>query len=119
MRVLSTLPTAPTAASGLVLGYLVADLTGVRAVGGVVLFAALAFCAWQWRSRVGPSRTAVLVGIYLALFAGSHLLALVIGAWPSVFVVAALMFLAAAVLADRAGTPTDGARESDVQARSD
>jgi hypothetical protein len=34
-------------------------------------------------------------------FAGSHLLALVIGAWPSVLVVAALMAGLAWLLADR------------------
>ena len=102
MRARWKVPSALVAALGLVTGYLVADLTGARAVGGVVLFGALALSAWQWHLRVGPRRSALLVGIYLALFAASHLLARAIGAWSAEFTVAAVMFLAATLMADRA-----------------
>jgi hypothetical protein len=44
----------------------------------------------------------VLVVVFVALFVASHLLALAVGAWPSVLLVAAAMFAAAHALADRA-----------------
>lgn len=100
MRV--TTPTAPVAALTLVLGYLVADLTGVRALGGAVLLAGALFCADRWRRRVGSGRTMLLLGVFLALFVASHLLALAVGAWPAVLTVAAVMWAVAFVLGDRA-----------------
>jgi hypothetical protein len=96
----TTFPTGPVAAVTLVLGYLVADLTGVRALGGLVLVVGLAVCALRWR-RVGSRRTALLVAVFLALFVLSHLLALAIGAWPSVLTVAAAMWAVAFAVADR------------------
>ena len=99
MRV--TTPTAPIAALTLVLGYLVADLTGVRALGGAVLLAGALFCADRWRRR-GSGRTVLLLGVFLALFVASHLLALAVGAWPAVLTVAAVMWAVAFVLGDRA-----------------
>jgi hypothetical protein len=101
----TTLPTAPLAALTLVIGYLVADLTGVRALGGVVLVVGVGVCALQWRHRVGVGRTLLLVGAFLALFVGSHLLALAVGAWPSVLTVAAAMWAVAFVVADRERAP--------------
>jgi hypothetical protein len=84
----------------LVLGFGLSELTGVRAVGGAVLVAGLAVCAWLWWGRVGVARTVGLSLLFLALFAGSHLLARAIGAWPSVFLVAAVMAVAAWLVAD-------------------
>lgn len=98
---MTTFSTGPVAALTLVLGYLVADLTGVRALGGVVLVIGVGICAWQWRRQVGIGRTALLVGVFLALFVGSHLLALAIGAWPAVLTVAAVMWAVTFVVADR------------------
>lgn len=46
----------------------------------------------------------VLLGTYLAAFAGSHALAKKIGAWPSVLAVTAVASGAAYVLADRTDT---------------
>jgi hypothetical protein len=89
------------AALTLVIGYLVADLTGVRALGGVVLVVGLGLCALRWRRRVGVGRTVLLVGVFLALFVLSHLLARAVGAWPSVLTVAAVMWAVAFVVADR------------------
>ncbi len=100
------LPTAPVAASTLVLGYLVADLTGVRWLGGLVLVAGVAFCVLLWRPRVGVARTALLVAGLAALFVASHLLARAVGGWPAVLLVAAAMFAVTFLVADRAGEHT-------------
>jgi hypothetical protein len=99
---MSSLPTGLLAALTLVGGYAVAAATGVRALGGVVLLAGLAVCAALWRRQGGTRRAAVLVVVFVALFAASHLLALAVGAWPSVLLVAAAMFAASHSLADRA-----------------
>lgn len=93
--------TWPVAAGSLVLGFAVAEVTGVRAIGGVVLIAALGWCALRWRAGAGTGRAAALVGIYIVAFAGSHLLGPEIGAWPAVFTVAALTGLAVWALADQ------------------
>ncbi len=102
---MSTFPTAPVAALTLVVGYLVADLTGVRALGGAVLVAGLVICADRWRRRVGLTRTVVLVVVFLVLFGLSHLLATAVGAWPAVLTVAAAMFAVTFVVADREPEP--------------
>jgi len=94
-------PSAPVAACSLVLGFAVAELTGVRAVGGVVLLVGLAACGWLWRERVGAGRAVALAALFLTLFVGTHVLARAIGAWPSVLVAAAVMFAASYVIADR------------------
>lgn len=99
------LPTGPVAALTLMIGYLVANVTGVRAIGGVVLVVGLGFSALQWRRRVGVGRTVLLVGVFLALFVGSHLLARAVGAWPSVLTVAAVMWAVAFLVADREPAP--------------
>ena len=101
MTTTPTVPTGAVAALALVLGYLVADLTGVRALGGVLLLVGLVVCAVQWRRRVGTGRTVLLVGVFVALFVVSHLLARAVGAWPSVLTVAAVMWAVAFAVADR------------------
>jgi len=93
-------PTWPVAAGSLALGFAVAQATGVRPLGGVVLLAGATWCGLRWRERVGPGRTAALVGVYVGAFVGSHLLAHAIGAWPSVAVVSAITGAAAYALAD-------------------
>jgi len=47
---MSSIPTAVIAALTLVVGVAVADLTGVRALGGVVLVAGVAWCVVRTRS---------------------------------------------------------------------
>jgi hypothetical protein len=83
-------PTWPVVAGSLALGFAVADVTGVRPLGGIVLVAGAAWCALRWRERAGTGRAAALVGLYLAAFAVSHPLGHAIGAWPAVAVVAAI-----------------------------
>jgi len=95
-------PTWPVAAGSLAVGFAVAQATGVRPLGGVVLVAGCGWCALRWRERVGGGRTAGLVGLYLAAFAGSHVLAHAIGAWPSVAVACAVVAAGTHAVADGA-----------------
>ena len=93
-------PTWPVAAGSLALGFAVAQATGVRPLGGVVLVAGCGWCALRWREEAGTGRTAGLVALYLAAFAGSHVLAHAIGAWPSVAVVSAVVAAGTYAVAD-------------------
>jgi len=98
----TTMPTWPVAAGSLALGFAVAQATGVRPLGGIVLAAGCGWCALRWRERAGMGRAAGLVGLYLAAFAGSHVLAHSIGAWPSVAVVSAVVAAGSYAVADAA-----------------
>jgi tetrahydromethanopterin S-methyltransferase subunit C len=82
-------PTAPIAAAGLIAGFGVAQATGSRPLGGVVLAALGLTCVAVWVRRDGRRTAAWLTAAGLLAFAISHLLGLVIGAWPSVIVVSA------------------------------
>jgi hypothetical protein len=97
---MSRLPTAVIAALTLVVGFAVAELTDVRALGGVVLVAGVAWCVVRARSA-GWWRVAAVVLVGAACFAGSHLLGHVIGAWPAVVVAALVLGAATYVLVDR------------------
>jgi hypothetical protein len=88
-RLAPTFPTAVLAAAGLIAGFAVAVVTGSRPLGGVVLAACGLTCIAVWVRRDGRRTAAWLTLAGLAAFAISHLLGLVIGAWPAVFVVAA------------------------------
>lgn len=93
-------PTAPVAAASLIAGYAVATGTGSRPLGGLVLAAGGLWCIREWARR-NDTRTAVILGcVGLAAFVVSHVLALAIGAWPAVLLVAAAMALAAWLRAD-------------------
>ena len=95
--------TWPVASGSLLLGFAVAQATGVRALGGLVLVAGCAWCALRWLRAAGVVRAAVLVAVYVAAFVGSHVVADALGAWPAVLLAAAVAGLAAYVLADGAG----------------
>ena len=56
--------TAPVAAASLVLGFAVAQATGVRALGGLVLVAGAAWCAVRWRASAGTGAAVALVVAY-------------------------------------------------------
>ncbi len=77
-------------AATLIIGFALASLTGNRALGGVALLAGGALCAWWMYQVAGLIRMIVVVAIVFALFVLSHPLGHLIGAWPSVFVVAAI-----------------------------
>jgi hypothetical protein len=103
-------PTAPIAA-----GSLIAPSgkrhravgSGSRPLGGVVLAAGGLWCVGRWRARHGNRTAAGLGGAGLVAFAGSHVLANSVGAWPSVLLVSAAMAALAWTLADaRAGQAT-------------
>jgi hypothetical protein len=87
---LDRMPTAPIAAAGLIAGFGVADATGSRPLGGVVLAACGLACIAVWLRRDPPRVTVALTATGLVAFALSHVLGHVIGAWPSVLVVSAV-----------------------------
>ena len=92
--------TWPVASGSLLLGFAVAQATGIRPLGGIVLVAGCAWCATRWLRTAGPARTAVLVAVYIGSFVLSHVVADALSAWPSVLLAAAITGLAAYVLAD-------------------
>jgi hypothetical protein len=94
------IPTAPVAAGSLILGFAVALASGSRALGGVVLAIGGLWCIRAWARRHGARTAAVLAGVGLCAFVLSHVLALAIGAWPAVLLVAAAMAAAAWTRAD-------------------
>jgi|APCry1669189034_1035192.scaffolds.fasta_scaffold08190_3 hypothetical protein len=77
-------------AATLIVGFAIASLTGNRALGGVVLVAGGALSAWWMYQFAGVRRTIAVVVIVFGLFVLSHPLGHLIGAWPSVFTVAAI-----------------------------
>jgi hypothetical protein len=82
-------------------GFGVAELTGVRAIGGLVLLAGGAWCVRAALPIVGRVATVALAATGLALFVVSHPLGHAIGAWPAVVVSAALVAAAAGLLVGR------------------
>jgi hypothetical protein len=98
------MPTAPVAAGSLIVGYAVAASTGSRPLGGVVLAAGGLWCIQAWTRRHGARTATTLAGVGLVAFVASHVLALAIGAWPSVLLVSGA---AAAVVWMRADSRAD------------
>lgn len=98
---MTRVPTSAVAALSLVLGFAVADLSGVRALGGLVLVVALAWCARVWWRSVGAGVAAGLALAYLGAFALSHVLAVAVGAWLSVLLVASAVGVLVLAVADR------------------
>ena len=94
------LPTWPIAAGSLVAGFAVADLTGVRALGGIVLVVAAAWCFARWRATAGAGRAVALVVLYAAAFVASHAIADALGTWGAVVTVAGVVGAAAWAIAD-------------------
>ena len=93
-------PTAPVAGGTLIVGYAVASATGSRPLGGVVLLLGGLWCIRAWSRRHGTRTAATLAAVGVGALILSHLLALGIGAWPSVLLVAAVMAAAAWSRAD-------------------
>lgn len=93
-------PTAPIAAGSLIAGFGVAVASGSRPLGGVVMLAGGAWCMRAWAQRRGPRTAAALTAVAFTAFVVSHVLALAIGAWPSVLVVSAVTAAASWIYAD-------------------
>ena len=83
-------PTSLLAATGLIAGFGVAVGTGSRPLGGLVMAAFGLTCIYVWTRRDGRATATRLTLVGLAAFALSHVLGLVIGAWPSVLLVSAV-----------------------------
>jgi hypothetical protein len=82
------------AAGAFVAGFGVAEATGVRALGGVVLAAGGAWCYAALRRQAGTGRAAAVLALALALFVAAHPLGDAIGAWPAVLASAGVLALA-------------------------
>ncbi|WP_028049106.1 hypothetical protein [Cellulomonas sp. URHD0024] len=87
---MARVPTALLAGLTLVVGFAVAQATGVRALGGAVLLAGVAWCVVRARSA-GWWRLSIVVLAGAGCFVASHLLAPHLGAWPSVVLVALVL----------------------------
>ena len=101
--------TWPVASGSLLLGFAVAQLTGVRPLGGIILVAGCAWCALRWL-RAGRPRTIALVVLYAAAIVLSHVIADTLGAWPAVLLAAAVVGAATYALADSAAPRVSPAR---------
>ena len=95
------MPTWPVAGGSLLLGFAVAQASGVRALGGAVLLVGAAWCVVRWRRAAGSARAAGFVCLFLVAFVASHLLAGAVGAWGSVTIVAAIVSVVVFAAADR------------------
>jgi PAS domain S-box-containing protein len=63
----TAVPTWLIAGASLIAGFAVADVTGVRPLGGLVLLAAAAWLVLRWRERAGTGRAIALLALYAAL----------------------------------------------------
>jgi hypothetical protein len=93
-------PTAAVAAVTLVAAFAVAQLFDVRALGGVLLVAGVAWCVWRSVQGAGWLRVAAVVVLGAICFVGAHLLSPTIGPWPAVLASAAVLAAVTWVLAD-------------------
>jgi len=94
------LATAPISAFGLVAGFGVAVASGSRALGGLVLAGFGLWCIAIWLRRDGAATALRLTAVGFFAFVLSHILGLLIGAWPAVLVAAAVTATAAWRLSD-------------------
>ena len=94
-------PAWPVAAGSLALGFAVAQATGVRPLGGLVLIAGAAWCGLRWRAEAGGGRAVALLALYAAAFVASHVVADAVGAWPAVALAAGVVGVASHMAADR------------------
>jgi hypothetical protein len=95
---------ATVTALTLLIGFAVASLTGVRALGGVVLVLGAALCAWWMARTAGPLRTVITLVAVVVMFFLAQPLGHMIGAWPAVLLVAGV----AGVISYVAATPRVG-----------
>ena len=83
-------PTSLLAALGLITGFGTASGTGSRPAGGIVMALFGLTCIYFWVRRDGNGTALRLTLVGLTAFVLSHVIGLVIGAWPAVFLVSAV-----------------------------
>jgi hypothetical protein len=88
-------------------GFGVAELTDVRALGGVALIAGGAWCGHVLLPVIGARMTLGLLAVALLLFVVSHPLGRLIGAWPAVAMSALLIAIATIAVIGRTGPAHD------------
>lgn len=93
-------PTAPIVAASFVGSWAAVEASGSRPLGGAVLAVGGLSCIALWNRRHGPRTAATLGAAGFLGFVVSHLIGLLIGAWPAVLVTAAAVSLLAWVKAD-------------------
>ena len=98
---MSRVPVAAVAAVGLVVAFALAQGTGVRPLGVVVLLVTVASCLALAVPRAGWARPLLVVPVGAAAFVASHLAAPAVGAWPAVLGAAAVLGATAWGLVDR------------------
>jgi hypothetical protein len=92
------------AGGALVVGFAVAQGTGLRWLGAVVLLVAGAWCASAMWPFVGAARTLALAVVYVTSFIVSHPLGNIVGTWVAVIGVALVTSIAAYALMGPAGS---------------
>ncbi|WP_188079007.1 hypothetical protein [Actinotalea subterranea] len=97
------LTTDVLAAATLFLGFVVADVSGVRALGAVVLVGGLAWCVLREVHRTAWWRLVVVALIGVGCFVAAHLLADALGGYPAAGLAAVALGLGAHLLVVRAG----------------
>ncbi len=90
------------AAAALPAGFAVAELSGVRPLGGLVM--ALLGLSSLWLARPSAPAAAALVAVALGAFVASHAAADVLGTWGAVAAATALVGATAAVAFTRTGS---------------
>jgi hypothetical protein len=83
-------PTSLLAALGLITGFATAAGTGSRPAGGIIMALFGLTCIYFWVKRDGNATAVRLTLVGLTAFVLSHLIGMVIGAWPAVLLVSAV-----------------------------
>lgn len=94
-------PVWPVAAAALPIGFIVAQASGVRPLGGAVMVALLGACAWRARGRAGAGAQLTVAGVAVASFVASHVLADALTVPVAVAAAGAAVGAAAFALLDR------------------
>lgn len=96
----------------LIVGFGVAQGTGNRSLGGVVLFIGAAYCVFRWWQLAGALRALLSLGVFAVAFIASHPLGKAIGSWPSVLFVALVTALSAYALTSSTAKSDQSGSES-------